>query len=185
MQESNEQQGIARYARQVDRLRTRHEHIDDVPLVEMLPHSGAIGIADRAHLAADVLRGLGVQLFGLHAPNEMITAAIVDPAWARELEWMKWLPHTTSPRSAVRRPRAGRQPVRRTALLNGLEETILERLSGTPSRRGPLRREPTPRWRSARASARRTTAGQARRATSRWCSSRRTTRRSTGRGSRR
>lgn len=139
IQQSNEQKGIARYARQVDRLRARHELIDDVPVVEMLPHSGAIGIAGPRHLAADVLRGLGVQLFGLHAPNELITAAIVDPAWARELEWMKWLPHTTSPRSPFADLALADSQSAGTVLLNGLEETILGRLSGTPSRRGPLR----------------------------------------------
>ncbi|WP_173923554.1 FtsK/SpoIIIE domain-containing protein [Agromyces sp. Marseille-P2726] len=139
VQQSNEQKGIARYARQVDTLRARHEFIDDVPLVEALPQSGAIGIAGPRHLAADVLRGLGVQLFGLHAPNEVITAAIVDPAWARELEWMKWLPHTTSPRSPFADLALADSQSAGTALLNGLEETILGRLSGTPSRRGPLR----------------------------------------------
>jgi S-DNA-T family DNA segregation ATPase FtsK/SpoIIIE len=139
VQQSNEQKGIARYARLVDRLRSRHEFIHDVPLVEALPHSGAIGIAGPRHLAADVLRGLGVQLFGLHAPNEVITAAIVDPAWARELEWMKWLPHTTSPRSPFAELALADSQSAGSALLSGLEETILGRLSGTPSRRGPLR----------------------------------------------
>ena len=143
IQQSNEQKGIVRYARQVDRLRQRHERIEDVPLVEMLPHAGAIGIAGPRHLAADVLRGFGVQLFGLHAPNEVITAAIVDPAWAKELEWMKWLPHTTSPRSPFADLALADSQSAGTALLNGLEETILGRLSGTPSRRGPLREADT------------------------------------------
>ncbi len=138
VQQTSEQKGIAKYARQVDRLRARHEQIDDVPIVEMLPHSGAIGIAGPRHLAGDVLRGLAVQLFGLHAPNEVITAAIVDPAWARELEWMKWLPHTTSPRSPFAELALADSQSAGTALLNGLEETILGRLSGTPSRRGPV-----------------------------------------------
>src|SRR4029453_2217546 len=139
IQQSSEQKGIARYARQVDRLRARHELIDDVPLVEMLPHSGAIGIAGPPQLAAGVWGGLGVQLFGLPAPNELVTAAIVDPAWARELEWMKWLPHTTSPPSPVPDLAPVDNPSAGTALLNGLEEAILGRLSGTPSPRGPLR----------------------------------------------
>ncbi|WP_022893903.1 FtsK/SpoIIIE domain-containing protein [Agromyces subbeticus] len=138
IQETSELKGIARYARQVDKLRERHAFIDDVPLIEMLPSSGAIGIAGPRHLAADVLRGLGVQLFGLHAPNEIVTAAIVDPAWAREIEWMKWLPHTTSPKSPFAELALADSQSAGTALLNGLEEAILERLSGTPSRRGPL-----------------------------------------------
>lgn len=143
IQESSDQRGIARYARQVDRLRARHESIDDVPFVELLPSSGAIGIAGPRHLAADVLRGLGVQLFGLHAPNEIVTAAIVDPTWASELEWMKWLPHTTSPRSPFAELALADSQSAGTVLLNALEEAILERLSGTPSRRGPLREDDT------------------------------------------
>ncbi|MFF2387779.1 FtsK/SpoIIIE domain-containing protein [Agromyces sp. NPDC058104] len=137
--ESNDQRGIARYAKQVDVLRNRHARIDDVPLIELLPASGAIGIAGPRHLAADVLRGLGVQLFGLHAPNELITTAIVDPAWAKELEWMKWLPHTTSPRSPFAEMALADSQSAGTALLNGLEESIMSRLSGSPGRRGPLR----------------------------------------------
>lgn len=143
VQESSDQRGIARYTRQVDTLRTRHEFIDDVPFIEILPSSGAIGIAGPRHLAADVLRGLGVQLFGLHAPNEIVTAAIVDPAWAKELEWMKWLPHATSPRSPFADLALADSQSAGTVLLNGLEEAILERLSGTPSRRGPLRETDT------------------------------------------
>ena len=143
IQESNDLKGIAKYARQVDKLRERHAMIDEVPLLEMLPSSGALGIAGPRHLAADVLRGLGVQLFGLHAPNEVVTAAIVDPAWAKEIEWMKWLPHTTSPRSPFAELALADSQSAGTALLNGLEEAILERLSGTPSRRGPLREDDT------------------------------------------
>jgi S-DNA-T family DNA segregation ATPase FtsK/SpoIIIE len=143
IQASNEQKGIVRYARQVDALRQRHETIDEVPLVEMLPHAGAIGIAGPRHLAADVLRGIGIQVFGLHAPNELITAAIVGPAWAKELEWMKWLPHTTSPRSPFADLALADSQSAGTALLSGLEEAILGQLSGTPSRRGPLREEET------------------------------------------
>lgn len=143
IQESPDQRGIARYARQVEKLRSRHELIDEVPFVEILPSAGAIGIAGPRHLAADVLRGLGVQLFGLHAPNEIVTAAIVDPAWAKELEWMKWLPHTTSPRSPFSDLALADSQSAGTVLLSALEEAILERLSGTPSRRGPLRESDT------------------------------------------
>lgn len=143
IQESPDQRGIARYARQVEKLRLRHELIDEVPFVEILPSAGAIGIAGPRHLAADVLRGLGVQLFGLHAPNEIVTAAIVDPAWAKELEWMKWLPHTTSPRSPFSDLALADSQSAGTVLLSALEEAILERLSGTPSRRGPLRESDT------------------------------------------
>ena len=135
--------GIARYHRQVAKLRSRFEQIDDVPIVELLPSSGALGIAGPVHLAADVLRGVGVQLFGLHAPNELITAAIVDPAWSQQLEWLKWLPHTTSTRNPFAEFALADSQSAGTALLNALEEAILERLSGSPTRRGPLKEADT------------------------------------------
>ncbi|BDZ63901.1 FtsK/SpoIIIE domain-containing protein [Agromyces mangrovi Wang et al. 2018] len=131
--------GIPEYAARVENLRERFATIDDIPVVELLPSAGALGVAGPRGVAADVVRGLGVQLFGLHAPNEIITAAIVDPGWARELEWLKWMPHTTSPRSPFAQFALADSQATGTALLNALEETILQRLSGTATRRGPLR----------------------------------------------
>ena len=138
VQEVNEQRGIAEYADQVARVRDRFAQIEDVPLIELLPSAGAIGLAGPRQPVGDVLRGLGVQLFGLHAPNEVITAAIVDPAWTPDVEWMKWLPHTTSPRSPFADIALADSQSAGTVLLNALEEAILERLSGSPSHRGPL-----------------------------------------------
>jgi len=134
----NDQRGIAEYAGKVAKVAERFAEIDDVPLIELLPSAGAIGLAGPRQAVGDVLRGIGVQLFGLHAPNEVITAAIVDPAWTPDVEWMKWLPHTTSPRSPFAEIALADSQSAGTVLLNALEEAILERLSGSPSRRGPL-----------------------------------------------
>jgi S-DNA-T family DNA segregation ATPase FtsK/SpoIIIE len=136
--EANDQRGIAQYSQQVEVVRQRYARIEDVPVIELLPSAGAIGIAGPLDRAADVVRGLGVQLFGLHAPNEVVTAAIVDPSFTADMEWMKWLPHTTSPRSPFAEMALADSQSAGTALLNGLEETILERLSGSATRRGPL-----------------------------------------------
>ena len=130
--------GIAKYEHQVTKLREQYAEIDDVPIVELLPSSGAIGVAGPTHLAADVLRGLCVQLFGLHAPNEVIAAAIVDPVWSRELEWLKWLPHTSSSRNPFADFALADSQSAGTNLLNTLEETIIEGLAGAATRRGPL-----------------------------------------------
>ena len=132
------QPGIARYARQVDVLRERYREIDDVPVVELLPSAGAVGVAGPANLAADALRGLAVQLFGLHAPNDVVAAAIVDPGWSRELDWLKWLPHASSDRNPVAGAALADSASAGAALLNSLEELILERLDAAPQRRGPL-----------------------------------------------
>ncbi|RKT35936.1 S-DNA-T family DNA segregation ATPase FtsK/SpoIIIE [Microbacterium sp. AG1240] len=138
VQEASDQRGIAEYSDRVNALRSRFEHISDVPLVELLPSAGAIGIAGGRGEVADVLRGIGVQLFGLHAPNEVITAAIVDPAWTPDVEWMKWLPHTTSPQSPFAEIALADSPSAATVLLNALEGAVLERLTGSTEPRGPL-----------------------------------------------
>ena len=137
----SEDNGIPEYSLRVDKLASRYEWIDQVPVMELMPSVGAIGIAGPKAVAADVLRGLGVQLFGLHAPNELITAAIVDPSWTAELEWMKWLPHTSSPKSPFADMSLADSQSAGTALLSGLEEAILGRLSHPPTHRGPLRTE--------------------------------------------
>lgn len=138
IQEREETTGIPEYARQVEVLRDRFAIIDGVPIMETLPLAGAIGVAGPREEAADVVRGLAVQLFGLHAPNELVTAAIVDPSWTPELEWMKWLPHTSSPRSPFRDLALADSPSAGLAILNGLEEAIIVSDIETASRRGPL-----------------------------------------------
>lgn len=132
------QAGIARYARRLDVLRDRYREIDDVPVMELLSSAGALGIAGPANLAADALRGLAVQVFGLHAPNDVVAAAIVDPAWSRELDWMKWLPHASGDRNPVAGAALADSASAGAALLSALEELILERLGAAPQRRGPL-----------------------------------------------
>src|SRR5699024_11275322 len=88
--------GLPEYVERVDRLKERYRFVDDVPVLESLSAVGSIGIAGPTGPAADTLRGLAMQLFGLHAPNEVVTVAFTDSEWAGELEWVKWLPHTTS-----------------------------------------------------------------------------------------
>jgi S-DNA-T family DNA segregation ATPase FtsK/SpoIIIE len=135
---TQDDKGIPKYRRQVEKLRSRFAQIDDVPIVETLASAGAIGVAGSKEDVADIVRGLGVQLFGLHAPNELVTAAIVDPSWTNELEWMKWLPHATSSRSPFAEMSLADSQSAGTALLNGLEEAVLRGSTARATRRGPL-----------------------------------------------
>ncbi len=108
------------------------------------------------------------------------------PPGRGELEWMKWLPHTTSPRNPVRRARAGRQPVGRHGAAQRARGGDPRAPVGHPEPPWAAARRPTPRWRSAPGWATRSTPPRhGSTATSRSCSSPRTTRPSTGRASRR
>jgi len=129
--------GLPEYVERVDRLKERYRFVDDVPVLESLPAVGSIGIAGPTGPAADTMRGLSMQLFGLHAPNEVVTVAFTDSEWAGELEWVKWLPHTTSETSPFKSlPLADSAPAA-TALLSALEEYVL-RAGQNPDRRGPF-----------------------------------------------
>ncbi|WP_413316914.1 FtsK/SpoIIIE domain-containing protein [Agrococcus sp. 1P02AA] len=135
--------GLPQYMDRVDRLRERFQFVDDVPAFETLKDAGSIGIAGTKGMAADALRGLAVQLFGLHAPNEVVAVAMCDPDWTPELDWLKWLPHTTSETSPFKDlPLADSAPTG-AALLNALEEYVMQRTKA-PEPRGPMKETWTP-----------------------------------------
>ncbi len=135
--EQDTQDGLPEYIDRLDRLRDRYRYVDDVPILESLRAVGSVGVAGPAGPASDALRGLGVQLFGLHAPNEVVAVAIAGSDWMPELEWMKWLPHTTSETSPFKDlPLADSAPTA-NALLSALEEYVL-RAGSTPEPRGPF-----------------------------------------------
>ncbi|WP_306232992.1 FtsK/SpoIIIE domain-containing protein [Agrococcus beijingensis] len=139
IKEDEVQDGLAEYLERVERLRERYRYVDDVPIVESFSSAGSIGIAGPKSLAADALRGMAVQLYGLHAPNEVVTVAICDPEWTGELEWMKWLPHTTSETSPFKDMPLADSATAGTALLNALEELVLGRSKqASPDRKTPF-----------------------------------------------
>ena len=68
------------YVDRVDRLRERYGHDRRRPVRRVAAERRARSASPgRTHLAADALRGLGVQLFGLHSPNELVAVALTEP----------------------------------------------------------------------------------------------------------
>lgn len=121
----------------VDRLEERYKMIDDVPILESLQGAGLIGVAGPTSLASDALRGLAVQLFGMHSPNELVAVALTEPGWANELDWLKWLPHTSSERNPFKDVPLADSASTGTALLSGLEELVMRRAKAATSPRPP------------------------------------------------
>lgn len=137
IREQESQDGLPEYIERVERLKKRYEFVDDVPVLESFRAVGSIGVAGPTGLASDTMRGLAVQLFGLHAPNEVVTVAFADADWTGELEWIKWLPHTTSETNPFKDlPLADSAPAA-NALLSSLEEYVL-RAGRAPEHRGPF-----------------------------------------------
>ncbi|MGO1265915.1 FtsK/SpoIIIE domain-containing protein [Microbacterium gubbeenense] len=143
VREADDQQGLPEYIARVDRLRERYRYVHDVPVLETLTDAGSIGVAGPSTTAADAMRGLAVQLFGMHAPNEVVTVAFAGSEWVPQLEWLKWLPHTSSETSPFADlPLVDSAPAA-TALLASLEEYVA-RLEPDREPRGPLDEEWTP-----------------------------------------
>ncbi len=134
--------GLPEFVDRVDRLRERYATVDDVPVFDTLPAAGSIGIAGPRALVADAMRGVAVQLFGLHAPNDVVAVAFADSAWTPELEWLKWMPHTSSERSPFRTHALADSAPTGAALLNALEEYVRRASSGrSPEPRGPFKED--------------------------------------------
>jgi S-DNA-T family DNA segregation ATPase FtsK/SpoIIIE len=130
--------GLPEYVERVDKLRERYRYVDDVPIVETFDSAGSIGVAGPRTAAADAMRGLAVQIFGLHAPNDVVAVAFTSVGWRPEFEWLKWLPHTTSETSPFKdQPLADSAPAA-AGLLASLEAHV-SRVGGAPTPRGPHR----------------------------------------------
>ncbi|HSX66544.1 FtsK/SpoIIIE domain-containing protein [Nocardioides sp.] len=130
--------GLPEYVERVDKLRERYRYVDDVPLVETLESAGSIGVAGPRGAAADAMRGLAVQIFGLHAPNDVVAVAFTGAGWRTELEWLKWLPHTTSETSPFREQPLSDSAPTAAALLGALEAHVA-RVGKPAEPRGPHR----------------------------------------------
>ncbi|MHB8436387.1 MAG: FtsK/SpoIIIE domain-containing protein, partial [Acidimicrobiales bacterium] len=105
----------------------RYASISDVPVVANLRGSGSLGIAGSDAVALDVARNVIVQLAGLHSPADVILTAVASPASAPTWDFMKWLPHSSSPSSPLASPHLA---VGRSACLNliaEIEELITSR----------------------------------------------------------
>ncbi|GAA2906177.1 S-DNA-T family DNA segregation ATPase FtsK/SpoIIIE [Microbacterium keratanolyticum] len=128
---------LVEFVERVDRLNERYKMIDDVPVLESLQSAGSLGVAGPTSLAGDALRGIATQLFGMHSPNELVAVALTEPGWANELDWLKWLPHTSSERNPFKDMALADSASTGTALLSGLEELVMRRAKAPTSSRPP------------------------------------------------
>ena len=115
------------FQERLDEVIEAHRMVDDVPIVVELGESGAIGVAGDRASAAGVLAAVLVQLTGLHSPAELVLAAALTPEWSAELDWLKWLPHTSSPHSPLSGNHLAATEPAVAVLMDDLEGLIVER----------------------------------------------------------
>ena len=125
----DEQRGdlMFEFQERLDEVVAAHRLVDDVPIVVELGESGAIGVAGQQDAAAGVLAAVVVQLTGLHSPAELVVAAALTPEWAAELDWLKWLPHTSSPHSPLGGNHLAASEPAVAVLMDDLEALIADR----------------------------------------------------------
>ncbi|WP_243062363.1 FtsK/SpoIIIE domain-containing protein [Humibacter sp. RRB41] len=128
------------YQERLDEVVDTHKTIDDVPIIDNLFDSGALGIAGSPEQAIGSVNSIMVQLTALHSPAELAVAAIVSPNWSKQLEWLKWIPHTSSAQSPIETVHLADSTASGSNLLSALEGLIDVRLAANQSaqRRGAI-----------------------------------------------
>lgn len=102
-----------------------HRDVDGVPIVGDLA-AAAVGVAGPRGLAVSAARALVLQVVALHSPAELAVAALLGADSAADWDWLKWVPHTSSPHS----PLTGRHLVATqdaTLLVGQLEALVTQR----------------------------------------------------------
>jgi len=75
--------------------------VGPVPVVGSFARDGVIGVAGSLDDRLGAARALLAQLAVLHSPAELVIAGAFATEHALHWDWLKWLPHTTSPHSPV------------------------------------------------------------------------------------
>ncbi|MFT4287306.1 FtsK/SpoIIIE domain-containing protein [Nocardioides sp.] len=136
--------GMPELSERLRELESRFSLVGDVPLVESGAVAGALGVVGAQH-APDALRGLLLQLTGLHSPAELVVVALTSQAERAELEWLRWLPHTSSPQSPIQGIHLADTQPSIGQVVAELEEMVRTRLGRgaeePPPPQGPLAQE--------------------------------------------
>jgi len=127
--EPRNSQGLPEFAERVQQLIDRHRTIDAVPIVEDPRVAGGLGVVGEPEQAYDITRALLTQWIALHSPAELVVTALTGAQGAHELEWLKWLPHTSSTFSPIPGPHLADGAATAATLLAQLEELVGERLA--------------------------------------------------------
>ncbi|WP_120339347.1 FtsK/SpoIIIE domain-containing protein [Cryobacterium soli] len=112
-----------------------NQTLDGVPLIDNLYDSGALGIAGSPVQAMGSINSILVQLTALHSPAELVVASLLTPRWSRELEWLKWMPHTSSPHSPLEGSHLADSAASASAVLSGIEGVVEARLAQAKTQR--------------------------------------------------
>lgn len=114
------------------------ETVEPVPVVGRLRDYGAIGVAGPREYALAVARALVVQVAALHSPAEVVVAGFCSTQSAAAWDWLKWLPHSSSPHCPVTARLLASSASGGSALVSEIEELLLSRGTNADGDETPL-----------------------------------------------
>jgi len=100
------------------------EVVHDVPVVATPLTDGAVGVAGPRANALGAARSLVVQAAALHSPAELAICSFASGSSARDWDFLKWLPHTSSPHSPVGVDHLAASAPGCSALADALEDLV-------------------------------------------------------------
>ena len=100
------------------------EVVPDVPVVATPLADGAVGVCGPRPGALGAARSLLVQATALHSPAELVVCSFASGASAADWDFLKWLPHTTSPHSPVEVGHLAASAPACSALADALEDLV-------------------------------------------------------------
>ncbi len=115
--------------------------VPDVPVVASPLTAGAVGVCGARSGALAAARSLVLQVAALHSPAEVAVCAFASGGSSRDWDFLKWLPHTSSPHSPVDAAHLASSAPACSALADALEDLIADR-SGTDTPGPDLRGGP-------------------------------------------
>lgn len=86
---------------EVSRLMQGLGVVADVPVTAHPLLDGAIGISGPRAAALGLARSLIVQTMAAHSPAEVVLCALTSTTSGRDWDWLKWVPHASSPQSPL------------------------------------------------------------------------------------
>jgi S-DNA-T family DNA segregation ATPase FtsK/SpoIIIE len=104
--------------------------VADVPVLAQPAEFGPIGMAGPRPTMLAAARALITQAAALHSPAELVIAGFASSPSAKDWDWIKWLPHTSS----VHSPLTVRQLAATSAAATRLASELEELLAGRSAR---------------------------------------------------
>ncbi|GIG57805.1 cell division protein FtsK [Longispora fulva] len=107
-----------------------YRKVEGVPVVARPAEHGSIGLAGPRSTMLASARALVIQAVALHSPAELVLAGFAATGSARDWDWLKWLPHTTSPHSPLATGHLAGATGTALTLISELEDLLTRRASG-------------------------------------------------------